>query len=156
MEIKINYKKVLIYGFLVLIIDMIIGNILYLNPFVSETYKNFEGHASLKPIESFGSIGKYITITMLFSVFFVAFLIFIFLLFYINIPGKRWQKGLYFGILVALLKAVPEAFNQYMNINYPGQLILIQLLNTFIGLILFGIYLEIIFRKSKTIEIINE
>lgn len=155
MELKINYKKVILYGLVVLIIDMLIGNLLYMNPYVSGVFESYKGHPSIKPIESFGGIGNYITLTMIFGIILFIFLVVLYLVLYNSLPGKGWIKGLSFGIMVGFLKAVPEAFNQFMNINYPVDLIYIQLFNTFFGLILFGLYLDFIFRKTKTIIIIN-
>jgi hypothetical protein len=35
---KINYKKTLLWGAVVLIIHMLIGNLLYMNPFVMDIF----------------------------------------------------------------------------------------------------------------------
>lgn len=58
--------------------------------------------------------------------------------------------------MLALIKAVPEAFNQWTLFVYPEQLILIQLTNTCVGLVLFGIYMSVLFEKFHVIENIAE
>lgn len=47
------------------------------------------------------------------------------------LPGKEWIKGLVFGLIIGIIKSVPEAFNQFMTINYPAPLIMEQLFNTY-------------------------
>ena len=61
-------------------------------------------------------------------------------------------KGLFFGLLLGFVKAVPEAFNQWMLFDYPTILITVQLINTLLGLTIFGILLAIIFEKFKVVQ----
>jgi len=151
MKAIINKKKAILWGSVLIIIDMIIGNVLYMNPIVAGINKQFEGHPSIKSFDFLGGIGNWIMLTMVFGIFLMFFWIFLYKLFYLSLPGKGWKKGLYFGIIIGLIKSVPEAFNQWMVINYPTPLILIQLFNTFIGILIFGTLLGFFFSKFKVI-----
>lgn len=62
------------------------------------------------------------------------------------------MKGLSFGLIIGFIKSVPEAFNQWMIINYPVPLILVQLFNTYLSIIIFGLLLGFIFYGSLTVE----
>lgn len=135
-----------------MLISMIIGNLLYLNPLVAGIYNQYANHPSVKNMNEFGGVVNWILLTLLFGIFYDIVIICIYILFYESIPREKWQKGLVYGAIIAFIKAVPEAFNQYMIFNYPSILILIQLFNTMIGIILFGITLAVIFEKLNVFE----
>ncbi|MBL7162309.1 MAG: hypothetical protein ISS57_06860 [Anaerolineales bacterium] len=110
----------------------------------------------MKPMETFGGQANWILLTMLFGTFLTIIFIILYLILYKGLPGKGWQKGLFFGVMIAFIKAVPEAFNQWMIFEYPNILIIIQLINTLAGLVIFGIAIGIIFDKFKVIERVAE
>ena len=151
MKTKINYKKAILWGIVVYIIDAILGNLLYMNPFVSGIFEQYSGHPSMKPMEAFGGLGNWLALTMLFGTFLIIIFIVLYLILYKGLPGKGWKKGLFFGAMIAFIKAVPEAFNQWMIFDYPNILIIIQMINTLVGLIIFGIALGFFFDKFKVI-----
>ena len=151
MKTRINTKKAVLWGTVLIIIQMIIGNLLYMNPIVASINKQFEGHPSIKSFDFLGGLGNWIILTMFFGILFMIFWIFLYKLFYLSLPGKGWIKGLYFGIIIGFIKSVPEAFNQWMVINYPIPLILVQLFNTFVSLVIFGVLLGFFFSKFKVI-----
>jgi hypothetical protein len=151
MKMKINTKKAVIWGTILIILQMIIGNMLYMNPVVANINKQFEGHPSIKSFDFLGGLENWIILTMVFGIFLMIIWIFLYKLFYSSLPGKGWIKGLYFGIIIGFIKSVPEAFNQWMVINYPTPLILIQLFNTFISLVIFGALLGFLYSKFKVI-----
>ena len=151
MKTKINTKKAVLWGTVLIILQMIIGNILYMNPVVAQINKQFEGHHSIKSFDFLGGLGNWIILTMIFGIFLMIIWMFLYKLFYLSLPGKGWIKGLYFGIIIGFIKSVPEAFNQWMVIDYPTPLILVQLFNTFISLIIFGSLLGFFYSKFKVI-----
>lgn len=153
MKTKINLKKVFLWGTVLVLIDMILGNILYMNPIVSAINKQFEGHPSIKSFDFIGGLGNWILVTMLFGIVLMIFWIYLYKILYQSLPGEGWQKGLYFGLIMGLIKSVPEAFNQWMVINYPVPLILVQLFNTFIGVLIFGTLMGFFFSKFKVITV---
>lgn len=153
MKIIINYKKAILWGIVVYIIDAIFGNLLYMNPLVSGIFNQYGGHPSMKPMEAFGGLANWLLLTMLFGTFLIIMFIALYLMLYKGLPGKGWKKGLFFGLMIGFIKAVPEAFNQWMIFEYPNILILLQLINTLVGLIFFGILLGFIFDKFKVIKI---
>ena len=103
-------------------------------------------------IASFSTLlGNWIFLTMVFGIFLMIVWILLYRLIYSSLPGNGWIKGLYFGFIIGFVKSVPEAFNQWMLINYPTPLILVQLFNTFISLMIFGALLGFFFSKFKVI-----
>ncbi len=86
------------------------------------------------------------------SIILITLFIVLYLLFYKSIPGKGWKKGIVFGLMIWIIKAVPEAFNQWMLFDYPAILIIIPLINGLIGMLIFGFLLSLIFEKFKVIE----
>jgi hypothetical protein len=88
-----------------------------------------------------------------FSVLYFVLLIVSYMKLYQGIPGKGWIKGLTFGISIGLIKAIPEAFNQFKIFNYPTELIIVQLVIALLGLLIFGVLLWVFFNKFKVIVI---
>ncbi|MGD2033600.1 MAG: hypothetical protein PVF73_00985 [Bacteroidales bacterium] len=152
MKTRVNTKKACLWGAIVLIIDMITGNLLYMNPAVMKIFQEFEGHPTIKPMEAFGGMSNWILLNASFSIIFIIILISLFVKLYESLPGNGWIKGLSFGLIVGIIKAVPEAFNQFMLFNYPTPLIIVQLVNTLLGLIIFGTLLGFFFTRFKVIE----
>lgn len=48
MKAKLETKKAVLWGTIVIILQMILSNLLYMNPIVSKINKQFEGHPSIK------------------------------------------------------------------------------------------------------------
>lgn len=71
MKTKINYKRAVLWGIVVYIIDAIVGNLLYMNPIVSGIFAQYSGHSSMKPMEAFGGQANWILLTMLFGTFLI-------------------------------------------------------------------------------------
>ncbi|MEW6406894.1 MAG: hypothetical protein AB1649_34385, partial [Chloroflexota bacterium] len=149
---RLNVKKAILWSIVLCVIQMILGNLLYMNPIVMGINERFAGYPSIKSFDFIGGLGNWILLTMIFGIFMLAFWIFLYNLLYNSLPGKKWVKGLSFGLLIGFIRSVPEAFNQWMVIDYPVPLILVQLFNTFVSLIIFGALLGFIFYKFKVIE----
>ena len=152
MKMKINKKRAFVFGFLVLIIYMIIGNLLYMNPLVMNVFEAYQGHPSAKPMEFFGGQGNWIMLNSLFSIILTSIHIVLFLIIYKGLPGNKWSKGIFFGVMVGLVSSVPEAFNQWMIFDYPNILILIPLVNNIISYILLGLLMTYFFNKFKVLN----
>lgn len=152
MKAKLNTKKTVLWGAIVILLQMVLSNLLYMNPIVSKINKHFEGHSSIKTFDFFGGLGNWLTLTMIFGILLMIFWIFLYQKVYNYLPGKGITKGLFFGTIIGLIKSVPEVFNQWMVINYPLPLILVQLFNTFIGLVLFGGLMGFFFKKFNVIQ----
>ena len=153
MKTIINYKKAVIWGVIVWIIQVIISNLLYMNPIVMGINKQYEGHSTIKSFDFIGGLGNWILLTLIFGTFLMIVWIVLYLLLYRSIPGAGWKKGLFYGLMIGFIKAVPEAFNQWMLFVYPVPLILMQLINTLLGLIIFGMLLGFFYDKFKVIQI---
>ncbi len=147
MKTQLNTKKAILWGSVVILIQMIVSNLFYMNPIVSKINQQFEGHCTIKNFDFLGGLGNWIVLTMVFGIILMIFWIFLFKYCYSCLPGKGWIKGLIFGITIGIIKSVPEAFNQWMTINYPTPLIVMQLINTFLGLLIFGSLLRFFYTK---------
>jgi len=152
MKTKINTKKAMLWGFVVIIIQMMISNLLYMNPIVTKINERFEGHVSIKTFDFIGGLGNWILLTMIFGIVLMIVWIILYRFVYVSLPGNGWIKGLVFGLIIGFIKSVPEAFNQFMVINYPIPLIVVQLVNTLLGLTIFGVLLGFFYSKFKVIE----
>jgi hypothetical protein len=149
---KLTHKgKAIFVSLAVIFIQMIVSNLLYMNPVAAKINQQFKGYHSIKTFDFIGGLTNWIIITMIFSLLYMFFLIVIFIYIFPVIPGKGWKKGFLFGLTFGMVKAIPEAFNQWMVIDYPYQLILLQLVNTILGLLLFGFLLGYAFTKYKII-----
>ena len=122
--------------------NMIIGNILYMNPLSMSLFSTYADHPGVKPIDFLGSMNTWLFINSAFSIAFTVFLVVLFLRIYPFLPGKGAVKGLSYSLLVILIKTVPESFNLYMTCSYPEELILLQLIIGVVNLLFFGIILE--------------
>ena len=117
--------------------------------------EKYAEHPNMKSMDFIGGLGCWLAINTLFSLFLFIMFVIVFVFFYPSLPGKGWLKGLYFGIIISFIKNLPEAFDQWIVIVYPYELILAQLINTTISIIFIGIIMQIIFTKSKAIEEIH-
>jgi hypothetical protein len=152
MKKKINVLRAVLGGAGVILLNSVFGNLLYMNPLVSGIFAQFKDHPGIRPMEYFGGMENWLGLTMGFGLFLEIFVIILFVLLYQGIPFTKWRKGLAFGTIIGVLRAVPEAFNQWMLVNYPEPLILVQLVNTFLGYIILGFLIGIIFDKAKVIS----
>lgn len=132
--------------------QMGIFSALWLNPFVEGISAQFADHPSIKPYAYFGGIDNWMQLRTLYNIALLAILIKLYLMFYSNIPGAGWVKGLCFGLMISLIKTVPEAFNKWTLISYPDELILIQLINGSLGSIIFGVLVATLFEKFGVVN----
>jgi predicted cobalt transporter CbtA len=135
---------------------MIIGNMLWMNPLAMNISARYEDHPATKSMDYFGGTSHWIMLNTLFGVGLMALFVALYVLFYPRLPGSNtWQKGLFFGLLLGLIKAVPEAFNQWMLFDYPVAMIGLQLVNSLLSLAIFGIALALILKRFKALELQN-
>jgi len=138
-DMKIDNKKIAIWGAIIILLQMGVYSAIWLNPYVSSIFLQFADNPAVKPYDYFGGLDNWIQIRMIYNVIFLAVLIKVFLMFYENIPGSGWKKGVCFGLIITLVKTVPEAFNKWTLIVYPEELIILQLVNGALGLVIFGV-----------------
>ncbi|MFC1750189.1 hypothetical protein ACFL2V_15420 [Pseudomonadota bacterium] len=152
--IQVENKKAFIFGALIILVQMAVYSALWLNPYIDAISAQFADNPAVKPYDYFGGLDNWMRLRTLYNVVFLAILIKIFLMFYSNIPGKGWIKGIYFGLIISLIKVLPEAFNKWTLIVYPDELILLQLINGSIGLVVFGVLVSTIFHKFSVIRVV--
>lgn len=156
MEIQFSLRKAVLWGAVIQLIQMSYGNFLYTNPFVSKIFRSYEGHPAIKSVEFIGGMKNWVLMNMVFGILLLVFWIILYRVLYTAIPGVGVIKGLLFGLGLGLIKAVPEAFNQWMLINYPVPLIFVQLVNTLVTLIIFGALLGFFFHKFGVIIVVQD
>jgi len=144
---RIDSKKTVIWGAIIILLQMGVYSAIWLNPYVNSISLQFSENPGVKPYDYFGSLDNWMQIRTIYNVIFLAVLIKVFLMFYENIPGSGWKKGVYFGLIITLIKAVPEAFNQWTLIVYPEELIILQLVNGALGLVIFGVLIATTYDK---------
>ena len=131
---------------------MLIYYVIWMNPYINNISLQFVDNPAVKPYEYFNGLQNWMLIRTIYNVVFLAVLVKLFVMFYNNIPGSGWKKGVAFGLIISLIKAVPEAINKWTLIVYPNELILLQLINGIIGLVVFGILLSTVFQAFGVVQ----
>lgn len=145
--IQLNAKNTVVWGAIIIVLQMGIFYIIWMNPFVNEISLKFANNPAVKPYEYFGGLSNWMTIRTIYNIFLLAIVFKVFLMFYNNIPGHGWKKGLNFGFIISLLSVIPAAFNKWTLIVYPGELIVLQLVNGIIGVTIFGVLAAVVSQK---------
>ncbi len=151
MEYSVIVWKAVVWGAVILVIDMIIGNLLYMNPVTAGIYKAYEGNPVMKTVDDFGGIGWYVGLNMGAGVFIVIVYLLLYLAVYSVLPENKIAAGLIFGAAIVLVKVLPKAFNQFMLFHYPVKLIVTQAVNSSISSMLFGLYTSGIYQITGTV-----
>ena len=146
-----NWGNAVIVFTILFVSSAVLGNVLYRNSFVASLYARMAEHPGLKPWQAFGSMNAFLMLTMASGVVLSILYIALFALMRGALPASPLLAGLSFGAIVILIKAAPEAWNQYLNINYPPVLILTQLANSAIALLVTGLLLAYSWEKWPTI-----
>ena len=92
MKTTINYKKALLWGAVVWLIQMMVGNLLWMNPIVAEINQIYIGHPTMKSFDFLGGMTNWILVTLLFGTVFTIICIILFLVLYKSLPGIRMEK----------------------------------------------------------------
>jgi hypothetical protein len=66
-----------------------------------------------------------------------------------SLPGRGWQKGLSYGLLVWGLRVVMWAFSTYMMTDMSPILIVITVITGLIEVLILGIVIAIIYRSAN-------
>jgi MFS superfamily sulfate permease-like transporter len=149
---EVDIKKAVIWGIVLLIISMVIMSVAYQNPLVSGIYHQYQDHSSFKPAEEVGGMGMWMFLMFTGSAVFDAVFIILFLMVHPRLPGNGIQKGLFWGLIYWIFRALPEGLNQYLLFNYPVKLIWVSIINGFIMALLLGLIMGIIFEKMKVVK----
>lgn len=152
-SIRIDGKKAVIWGFVAIALQMGVYYAIWMNPYVNDISLQFADHPTVKPYDYFGGLDNWMQMRTLYNIVILAILIKLFLIFYTNIPGNGWQKGLWFGLMLGVIKVIPSAFNTWTLVVYPDELITLQLINGVIGYVAFGIIIAAIYHYFDVIKI---
>ena len=148
---KINYKRLVVWGGVIIFLQMLIFSVLWANPFVKGILSQFSTHSSIKTYEFIGGEENWKIARLVFHIMFMAVCMCIYLAVQRVIPGTVLIKGAIFGLIISIIRFVPESFNTWTLIEYPWQLVLLRLINGFTSFILFGVLVSVIFERSKVI-----
>ena len=131
------------------LVSFIVGNILYLNPWVSAIYAA-NPWVGASDMMQFGSLMNWLLVMGLGGIVATIFLAALYAYTEKGLPVKSvWQKGLCFGLLLWLVSTLPLAFNTWLLMTYPVILITIEVINGLIGGLVAGVTLAIVYNKFK-------
>lgn len=150
-SIAVNKRKVLTYGALIIVLQMIIFAVLWTNPIVKDLMMPFAAHSAVKNYDFIGGEENWKLARLLFHIVFMILSINIYIVLCRSIPGGMVVKGIYFGSLIALFRFVPEAFNTWTLVVYPDFLIALRLLLGSASFLIFGVLVSVVLEKSKAI-----
>ena len=129
---KIRWGRAVTAGLVATIIGFVVGFVVYgLMNGIYQSYGNLPYAKQPASIPVY--LGQMIVGGALLNVMFAL----IYAVIQQSIPGqKSWQKGLFFGAILLVVNMLPMAFNTWMQIAQPNQLILVEAVNRSIGLML--------------------
>jgi len=152
-NINVNQLKAIIVGALAILLQMGFFYIIWMNPFVNDISLQFADHPAVKPYEYFGGLDNWMRLRTIYLILMLSLMIKVFLMFYTNLPGKGWQKGIYFGLILSIIKVIPDAFDTWTLIVYPNELIILQLINGSIGYVFFGLMISFLYHRFNVIQL---
>ena len=79
--VSINHKKAFLFGIVVILIQLGVYSVLWLNPYVEGISNQFAHSPSVKPYEYFGGLDTWMQLRTLYNIAILAILIKVFLLF---------------------------------------------------------------------------
>jgi len=153
---NINRTKAVIIGAILIVLQMGFYYVIWMNPFINGISLEFANHPSIKPYEYFGGLDNWMQLRTVYLIIMLAIFIIIYLILYRCLPGSGWIKGLWFGILLSIVKVIPGAFDTWTLIIYPNELIVVQLINGILGYLFFGVMVALSFHYFNVIKIIEK
>lgn len=145
-----RWKRALVPGFAAWLIGyVILGNLLFMNPLTADLYAKYAAQLCSKPVESFGGLAPWLGVMMLGGLAAWLILSAIYSILYKSIPGKGWRKGLSYGLMLFLISDVTVAFNSWLLHSYPEVILFVELGNAFVGTVVGGIVLALVYEKLK-------
>ncbi|NOQ37914.1 DUF1761 family protein [archaeon] len=148
---RFNLKKALIAGFIAGVAAFVIGSLLYMNPLISGIYEEHGDWPGLRPMDSLGGglagwmalmLAGGIVSTMIVAVFYA----------YVEKAiqiDTVWKKGAVFGVFLWLVSTLPNAYYTWLMYTYPVALNLIEVFNGFVGAIVAGIVIAVVYDRRK-------
>jgi len=110
--------------------------ILYGNPCVNQLYQK---SMKIGTIKTWKSQGKFLSLNYLFILIETFLFTWIFSIITIH-PATDWlMGGMYFGLFLCLIRAIPRSFDTFAMIHYPNRLLIAELINGCIISFLMGI-----------------
>lgn len=128
---EIDVVSILLAGFVATIAWFIVGGIVYMNPVVDKIYKKYGKNPSVKDR---GDTKVFLMNTFVFSCL-IQCLIFAFVYYFLQslLPAEMLLSGLYFAVLLVVVKIIPRFIDMWMQSNYPLKLLGIEFINGSIG-----------------------
>lgn len=146
-----NFKTTVISGLVAGLAAFLVGNILYMNPFVSGVYSQYSDYPCSKPMDSFGGLGNWLLFMMAGGLVSTVFLAFLYAYTEKGINIKpAWKKGFFFGVLLWLVSKVPASYYTWLMYTYPNVLNAIETFNGLVGGIVAGVVLALVYEKLNS------
>ncbi len=115
---------------IVTILTYIVATILYINPLATQLYKKSAKTGILKTWKNQSHV---MGLHFLFILIQVSFYSWIFSLITIHTATTWISAGLYFGVIIFLIRILPKFMDMFAMVNYPVKLLILEL---FDGLII--------------------
>jgi len=141
-------RKVIVSGFVAGLVSFIAGLFLYLNPLVTAYYEDYGDWPGAKPMEFFGGMDNWLFLTGGGTVLLMIFTAMLYS--YIDKAVKMKsvvKKGAFFGSLLWLSYTLPAVYHIWLMYTYPGILLLLELVLSFIGNVITGIVLAWLYER---------
>lgn len=140
---SIRWGRVVVAGLLATVIGMLVGFVLYSS--VNGVYERFGDLPYAKPV---GSIPIYLSQMVVGGGALTVLWALVYAVIQEGLPGQnKWQKGLFFGLMLLVINMLPIAFNTWMQIAQPGVLILVEAVNRTIGLLVTGLVIAAVYGR---------
>ncbi len=142
---NIRWGRAVVAGLLATVIGFLVGFVLYGS--MNGVYESFGDLPYAKPVES---ISAYLTQMFTGGAVLTVLIALVYAVIQSGLPGqKRWQKGLIFGLMLLIVNMLPIAFNTWMQIAQPVELILIEIVNRTISLLVQALVIAIVYGQPR-------
>jgi len=145
-----NWRKIILVGLVAEVAAFIVGNILYMNPWVADIYSASAASYCSKPMEPFGGVGNWLL--LMFAGGILSSILLTLLYSYTEKGIKiepNWKKGLFFGFLFWIVSGLPTAYNTWLLHSYPDLLVAVEAFNGLAGVLVAGTVIGLVYEKIK-------
>lgn len=137
-------NKTYFWGIIIILLQLGVFYLIWMNPFVNEISLSFADNPAVKPYEHFGGLNNWMSIRLIYNIALLVILYKVFLMFYNNVPGQGWKKGINYGLIISLVSIIPAVYNKWALVVYPNELILFQLINGVVSMTISGVLMAVI------------
>lgn len=130
--------------------SFIVGNALYMNPWVADLYAKYSPLGCPKSMELFGGTGNWLALMMIGGLVSAVLLALLYSYTERGINMKPlWKKGALFGALFWLVSTLPASYDTWLLHSYPDILIIVETINGLAGSLVAGIVIAVLYGRIK-------